>query len=234
MGADPDLIRRIRATFGHHPLIVVSNRAPYRIEERAGRGVRLTRSARGVATALEPVLRLLSGLWIAWDHGADCEGVDGRRRLLIPPRRPRYALERLRLPPELARQSYEGYANQLLWPLVSAETGQVVVADRHWRAYRQVNERFARAVIAALDRLGARTGMHPPLVFYLGDEAADEPAFAAVNAAGGITVRVGARVRETLAAYRLDDAAAVARFLERIEHVLERKRFRAAEQRGAE
>jgi trehalose 6-phosphate phosphatase len=47
---------------------------------------------------------------------------------------------------------------------------------------------------------------------YLGDDVTDEHAFAAVNARGGISVRVG-HSAATCARYRLDDVAAVHRWL---------------------
>lgn len=47
---------------------------------------------------------------------------------------------------------------------------------------------------------------------FLGDDLADEAGFAAVNAAGGVSVKVGPG--ETVASYRLDDSHSVRRYLE--------------------
>ncbi len=63
-----------------------------------------------------------------------------------------------------------------------------------------------RAQVAGLPR-GA-------LAIYVGDDAGDEPAFAALP--NGVTVRVGAP-RRTRARYRLRDPAEVRRFLEKLE-----------------
>jgi trehalose-phosphatase len=68
---------------------------------------------------------------------------------------------------------------------------------------------------AVRDAMGRRPSSK--LVFYLGDDASDEPAFEALGR--GITVRVGEN-GPTKARYRLADPSEVCRFIERLEDEL--------------
>jgi trehalose-phosphatase len=71
-----------------------------------------------------------------------------------------------------------------------------------------------RVLRAILHRIEQRHGLQP-LVFYLGDDLCDEPAFAAVPEEG-CAVRVGDPDRHSAASYYLKDPAEVAELLGRI------------------
>lgn len=64
-----------------------------------------------------------------------------------------------------------------------------------------------------LRRLAGRGGVRRTTVVCLGDDRTDEDAFAVVNRAGGISVRVGGRARRTVARYRLKDPGEVGAWL---------------------
>lgn len=68
-----------------------------------------------------------------------------------------------------------------------------------------------RAVIWLLERLGLDRPDVLPV--YLGDDETDEDAFAALRERGGLGVLVSSGPQQTQAHYRLEDAAAVGRFL---------------------
>ena len=69
-------------------VVLVANREPY-IHERGDDGaVTLVHPASGLVTALEPVMRACSGVWIAHGSGsADREASDANGRLEGPARR---------------------------------------------------------------------------------------------------------------------------------------------------
>ena len=71
-------------------VVVVANREPY-IHERGDNGtIELRHPASGLVTALEPVMRACSGVWVAHGAGsADRETVDSKDRLAVPPGRTR-------------------------------------------------------------------------------------------------------------------------------------------------
>src|SRR5579872_1923737 len=92
----PERLREhVRVKLQGRPLILVSNREPYR-HVLSGRGVVCETPASGLVTGLEPVLRACGGTWIAQGDGsADRRTCDARGRLAVPPEDPRYTLRRV-------------------------------------------------------------------------------------------------------------------------------------------
>ncbi len=132
-------------------LFVVSNREPYE-HVRRGRTIEALVPASGVVTALEPVLCACDGTWIAHASGnADREVVDDRCRVRVPPDRARYTLRRVWLTPEEEEGYYFGFANEGLWPLCHIAHTRPIFRVDDWDHYRQVNEKFARAVLEEME-----------------------------------------------------------------------------------
>jgi trehalose-6-phosphate synthase len=128
-------------------VIVVSNREPY-IHEATARGVVIRRPASGLVTAVEPVMRACSGTWIAHGSGsADRTVVDRHDRVGVPPGRDEYLLRRIWLSPEEERGYYYGFANEGMWPLCHVAHVRPVFRESDWEYYRNVNQRFADAVV---------------------------------------------------------------------------------------
>jgi trehalose-6-phosphate synthase len=130
-------------------MIVVSNREPY-INDRAPDGRIVVRHpASGLVTAVEPVMRACSGTWIAHGSGtADRDAVDAHDRLRVPPDDPMYTLRRVWLTPEEEQGYYYGLANEGLWPLCHVAHVRPVFRESDWEFYREINQRFADAVVA--------------------------------------------------------------------------------------
>jgi trehalose 6-phosphate synthase len=112
------------------PLIAYANRLPV---SRGRQGWRP--SAGGLVSALRPALESRESAWVGWDGGAgDLPGrVEGLEVELLP-----VALSRREV-----EDYYHGFANRTLWPLLHGLIEQPVFERRWWRAYRDVNERFA-------------------------------------------------------------------------------------------
>lgn len=128
-------------------LIVVSNRLPLVVRPReesddweveAGSG--------GLVTAMVPVLRRHGGIWIGWPGTSTGEvprleevldehtaGWDYRVRPVI-------------LSEEEQDRFYYGFANQVVWPLFHDLQSHCNFDPAFWRAYRDVNRKFARAI----------------------------------------------------------------------------------------
>jgi trehalose 6-phosphate synthase len=85
--------QRLKQTLVRHfpgeKVIVLANREPY-IHDRGKDGViRVLHPASGLVTAVEPVLRACSGVWIGHGSGsADRESVDRHDRVRVPPGAP--------------------------------------------------------------------------------------------------------------------------------------------------
>lgn len=128
-------------------LVVVTNREPYLHRATSAGHTVLRRTPGGVVTALDPVLRLRGGTWIAWGSGErDWEETpDGL--LGIPSRDPQYWLQRIRLSPEEVEGYYDEYANRGLWPLCHLAVERVRFYRHAWTAYRRVNRRFVEAIL---------------------------------------------------------------------------------------
>jgi trehalose 6-phosphate synthase len=127
-------------------IIVVSNREPY-IHQHTDAGIAAHRPASGLVTALEPIMRACSGVWIAHGSGdADRAMVDERDRLGVPPEGPAYQLRRVWLTAEEEAGYYYGFANEGLWPLCHIAHVRPIFRTADWNHYVAVNRKFAEAV----------------------------------------------------------------------------------------
>lgn len=128
-------------------LIVLANREPY-IHSRQDNGdIRVMHPASGLVTALQPVLRACSGVWVAHGSGpADRDVVDEHDHVAVPPDAPEYTLRRVWLTPEEERGYYYGFSNEGLWPLCHVAHVRPQFRKSDWEHYKAVNQRFADVV----------------------------------------------------------------------------------------
>ena len=148
----------MRAELGGKKLYLVSNREPY-MHEKEGPGIRCIVPAGGLVTALDPVMRVCDGLWIAHGSGdADRDTVDGNNKLRVPPGEPAYTLKRVWLTKEEEDGYYYGFANEGLWPLCHITHHRPEFRLEDWAHYRKVNEKFADALLEEI------AGEEAPLV----------------------------------------------------------------------
>lgn len=129
-------------------LIVVANREPYiHVKDKAG-NTAVNHPASGLVTALEPVLRACSGVWVAHGSGnADKENSDKKGRLRVPPHAPAYGLRRVWLSKEDEQGYYYGFANGGLWPLCHIAHVRPLFRKQDFEKYREINQRFADAIV---------------------------------------------------------------------------------------
>ncbi len=146
---------RLRATLTRHlsgeSLVVVANREPYIHERNPDGSVRVLHPASGLVTALEPVMRACSGVWVAHGAGsADRETADRKGHVRVPPDDPSYLLRRVWLGPAEEQGYYYGFANEGLWPLHHVAHQRPVFRQQDFVCYQAVNQKFARAVCEEL------------------------------------------------------------------------------------
>jgi trehalose 6-phosphate synthase len=147
------LHRTLTETLQGEGIVVVANREPY-IHDRGGQdgSLRVLHPASGLVTALEPVMRACSGVWVAHGSGtADREAVDAHDRVRVPPGEDSYVVRRVWLTPEEERGYYYGFSNEGLWPLCHVAHTRPVFRAQDWREYQRVNRRFADAVCDEVD-----------------------------------------------------------------------------------
>ncbi|HTL60068.1 MAG TPA: trehalose-6-phosphate synthase [Nitrospira sp.] len=127
-------------------VLIVSNRQPY-IHNRKDEAIEVQIPASGVVTALEPIMRACSGVWIAHGNGsADREVVDMRDHIRVPPDAPSFDIRRVWITPEEEAGYYYGFANEGIWPLCHLAHVRPVFRSADWQRYKAINERFAMAV----------------------------------------------------------------------------------------
>jgi trehalose 6-phosphate synthase len=142
---------RLKQTLKRHlhgeKIVVVSNREPY-IHDRAADGsIRVLHPASGLVTAIEPVMRACSGVWIAHGSGgADRDVVDAHDRVMVPPDEGIYAIRRVWLTAEEEQGYYYGFSNEGLWPLCHVAHTRPLFRTSDWNRYCEVNQKFADAV----------------------------------------------------------------------------------------
>jgi len=129
-------------------LIVVSNRLPLTLR-RAGEGWRTERSSGGLASALDPVLKRTGGLWLGWP-GESPAAPDPAREEHLRSWKSKHGYLAVELPVDVARNFYEGYANQTLWPLFHNFPTNVEFDPAGWNAYVEANHRFRDRVLENL------------------------------------------------------------------------------------
>ena len=127
-------------------LVVVSNRLPYVYKrEKDGRWSTEAGSG-GLVSALLPVLRHRGGSWIGWpgtgETGADLDAA-------VEATGAGFALKAVTLDAEAVRDFYQGFSNEIIWPLFHDLPSLCEFAPSYWRTYKDVNRRFAEAVLGA-------------------------------------------------------------------------------------
>lgn len=128
-------------------ILIVSNRQPY-IHNWKDQEIEVQIPASGVVTALEPVMRACSGVWIAHGNGnADRNVVDAQNHVRVPPDHPSYDIRRVWMTPEEEEGYYFGFSNEGIWPLCHLAHVRPVFRSSDWQQYKEINERFALAVL---------------------------------------------------------------------------------------
>jgi trehalose 6-phosphate synthase len=128
-------------------VIIVSNREPYIHNFDADHHPVVQVPASGMVTALEPIMRACSGVWIAHGAGtADRETVDRFDQIRVPPEDPSYTLRRVWLSEAQEQGYYYGFSNEGLWPLCHLAYVRPAFRAADWRAYEEVNAKFADVV----------------------------------------------------------------------------------------
>jgi trehalose 6-phosphate synthase len=123
-------------------LIVVSNRLPITIE--TGSRMLVTDSSGGLISALIPVLNRSGGCWIGWTGTDHTSGVDVALTEWCSRRS--YSFAPVFLTAEEIRRYYQGFSNEIVWPLFHGLPSRCQFGITYWNGYCRVNEKFADVV----------------------------------------------------------------------------------------
>ncbi len=147
---------RLKQTLNRHlhgeKIVILANREPYIHQHTADGRIEVQHPASGLVTALEPIMRACSGVWVAHGSGsADRETVDSNDHVRVPPEEESYHIRRVWLSEEEEQGYYYGFSNEGLWPLCHIAHVRPVFRAEDWRQYRIVNQKFADAVCSEVD-----------------------------------------------------------------------------------
>jgi trehalose 6-phosphate synthase len=147
---------RLKLTLSRHlhgeRIVIVANREPYIHQYAADGAIRVLHPASGLVTALEPIMRACSGVWVAHGGGsADRAVVDARSRLRVPPGDESYVLRRVWLSEAEELGYYYGFANEGVWPLCHVAHARPIFRIDDWEYYKAVNQRFVDAICEEVD-----------------------------------------------------------------------------------
>jgi trehalose 6-phosphate synthase len=147
---------RLKSILNQHlhgeKIVILANREPYIHQYTSDRRIEIQHPASGLVTALEPVMRACSGVWVAHGSGsADRETVDRHDHVSVPPGEESYHIRRVWLTDEEQQAYYYGFSNEGLWPLCHVAHARPIFRADDWRGYRDVNQKFADAVCSEID-----------------------------------------------------------------------------------
>ena len=91
---------------------------------------------------MDSILKEVGGIWIGWS------GISGE----TPPEASSCFVRTessiaVDLPADIQEKFYEGYANDVLWPLFHSFTSKLQFHGENWEAYKDANRRFCQAVV---------------------------------------------------------------------------------------
>ncbi|UCD55872.1 MAG: trehalose-6-phosphate synthase [Candidatus Omnitrophota bacterium] len=126
---------------------MASNREPYIHVYKEGK-IEYIRPVGGAVTALDPIMRVCKGTWVAYGSGsADREVVNKNNEVEVPPEAPKYKLRRIWLNKDEENGYYYGYSNKAIWPLCHMAYTGPSFDEVDWAYYKIVNRKFANTIL---------------------------------------------------------------------------------------
>lgn len=124
-------------------LMIVSNRLPISFETK-GKSLTVKSGSGGLVSALEPFLKEQGGIWV----GSAGSEHDKRIPKLLEQESKEHAhrYELVYLTEEENAKFYEGFSNEILWPLFHDLQTRCNFEPEYWEFYVRVNDKFAEAV----------------------------------------------------------------------------------------
>ncbi len=141
------LQEKLKEKLADYQFIIASNREPY-VHEHKGKKIKWVKAISGLTIAMDPVMQVVGGTWVAYGSGdADKGVVDENNRIKVPPYNPAYTLKRVWLNKEEENGYYYGYSNCALWPMAHIAYQKPVFNISDWEYYKKVNNYFAQSIM---------------------------------------------------------------------------------------
>jgi trehalose 6-phosphate synthase/phosphatase len=127
-------------------LVIVSNRLPIVLKEKAYGNWVVKPGSGGLVTAMAPVLKDRGGVWIGWPGAEEKKGMDVDLLLKEAVQDSGYTFKSVALSRSELDGYYYGFANEILWPLFHDLQTRCNFDPGYWGIYRKVNQKFAEVV----------------------------------------------------------------------------------------
>jgi trehalose 6-phosphate synthase/phosphatase len=127
-----------------HRFIVVSNRLPVTVTKVDGK-LTYQSSSGGLATAMSSIETEQGMLWVGWP-GINSDELTPADKTAIIKKLKEYDCYPVFLSAAQIENFYEGYSNETIWPLFHYFQSLAQFKDEHWRAYKEVNNLFAKTI----------------------------------------------------------------------------------------
>lgn len=129
-------------------LILVSNRLPLSFKRENGK-LQAVPSSGGLIGALEPILKEHGGVWVGSAGTEDSPEI--HHQLQAAAREHKFSYGPVILSEEEEANYYQGFSNEVLWPLFHDLQSRGVFDPAYWEFYQRVNQKFADAVQSIAD-----------------------------------------------------------------------------------
>ncbi len=123
-------------------LVIVSNRIPITFSDQDGE-LKARPSSGGLVSALEPLLESHGGTWVGSPGAGDSPEL---HRLLKESSGRKYKFAPVFLSEEENYNFYQGFSNEVVWPLFHDLQSRCNFDPMYWHFYQRVNRKFAEVV----------------------------------------------------------------------------------------
>lgn len=130
---------------GERP-IIVSNRLPIVVKRGEEDRWLVEPGSGGLVTAMAPVLRHRGGVWIGWPGAIEEDGLELEGLFKEAGKDAGYTLLPVLLSAEEQAGYYQGFSNEILWPLFHDLPSHCVFDPAYWKIYQSANRKFAETI----------------------------------------------------------------------------------------
>jgi trehalose 6-phosphate synthase/phosphatase len=128
---------------------IVSNRLPVSISKREEK-IELIPSVGGLATGMRSIYHDFEGKWIGWS-GINSNELTPKDKSLIDKELEKESCLAVHLSNEEISLYYEGFSNNIVWPLFHYFSQYIEYNSDYWEAYKLVNHKFAEKALEILE-----------------------------------------------------------------------------------
>lgn len=123
--------------------VIIANRLPIKIE-RSGGKLKFKESEGGLATGLDSVYHVGNNIWIGWPG---TEITDKKEQKFVKTELRKKNLIPLFLSKKEVQLFYQGFANEIIWPICHYRPSYSIFERKSWLFYKKVNKKFSDLVI---------------------------------------------------------------------------------------